>query len=229
VTVWEIRSGRELLTLRGHARAVKSLTFSPNGRFLASGGDDALVKVWDIATGRPMIDFRGHQGSREGRTVTGLAFSPDGRMMASCTRSFCDRRFEWGEVILWDAATGRQWTRIEGAADQVVFDRQSKRVASYDFNGVKVWDAKSGKRLLDVAMPVNVVAVAFTDDGRCIAVACDFEAITLWEVAGGSILAALREPEEKLERAIISPDGHLVTATSDHQNVRTWKVAIPPR
>ncbi len=86
--IWEASSGRELLTLRGHAGVVENLTFSPDGRRLASGAGDATVRIWDTATGQELLTLRGHT-----QTVGGVAFSKDGKLLASAS----------AELKIWNA------------------------------------------------------------------------------------------------------------------------------
>lgn len=83
VKVWEVRTGTELQTLRGHNGDVYTVVFSPNdnGRWIASGGEDTTVKIWDSRTGEEVLTFRGHTG-----LVSSLAFSPDGLRLYSGSR-----------------------------------------------------------------------------------------------------------------------------------------------
>src|SRR5204863_124610 len=87
-----------------------ALAFSPDGKRLASGGQDGMVMLWDVASGKELHVCRGHRFP-----VRDLAFSPDGRTLASGeagdTRDNGGDREE-GEVRLWDAATGQERGRL---------------------------------------------------------------------------------------------------------------------
>ena len=96
------------------------LSFSPDGKRLASASWDRTVKVWDVTTGKILVNFTGH-----GTPVNGVAFSPDGQNIASAG-------FE-GIVKVWDAATGKESTAYTGdlfPAMAVAFSPDGQRVAS---------------------------------------------------------------------------------------------------
>ena len=77
--VWELDSGRELCTLRGHAGFVTAVAVTPDGRIAISASDDKTLKVWELDSGRELYTLRGHAWP-----VTAVAVTPDGQRAPRC-------------------------------------------------------------------------------------------------------------------------------------------------
>lgn len=112
VLVWEVATRRIVHDLTLLTAPVLAMAFSPDGRFLATGGIDGGVRLWELATGKPVHTFAGHRGP-----VAAVEYSPDGRTLASGGFDHT--------VLLWDAA------RI----------RSAKLISHYDEKTLaKLWD-----------------------------------------------------------------------------------------
>lgn len=91
VKLWDARTGREILTLKGHNHPVNSVVFSPDGRRIVSGSNGNTVKVWDATTGKEALTINGHKDK-----VTSVAFSPSGQWIVSGSTD--------KTIKIWDAA-----------------------------------------------------------------------------------------------------------------------------
>ena len=162
--------GEALFTLEGHRHFVWSVSFSPDGKQLASGSQDETVRLWDAVTGACVRTLEGH-----GRGVECVCFSPDGKMVAS---GGSDRT-----VRLWDAATGACVRTLEGHGhhvNSVCFSSDGKQLASGSGDKtVRLWDAETGACTLEGHGDL-VTSVCFSPDGRMVASGSADRTVRLW-------------------------------------------------
>ena len=93
VRLWDVATGREIGTIKGHGRGVSNVVFSRDGKMIASGGTDNTIKIWDVATRSELRTLTGHTAG-----IESMDFTPDGRLLASAS--------EDGSTFLWDTKTG---------------------------------------------------------------------------------------------------------------------------
>jgi tetratricopeptide (TPR) repeat protein len=158
VKVWEATTGREILTLTGHAGAVTAVAFSPDGKRLASLSRDHTARVWDGTTGREVFALVGHRGP-----LTALAYARRGDVIATAGE---DRT-----VRVWDNATGREVLALQGhtgTVTGVAFSHDDKRIASSSEDGsIRLWDAVTGQEVFSLRRQfTSADGVAFSPGGE---------------------------------------------------------------
>lgn len=146
---WDIATGKELakLDVVGHDRSVRSAAFSPDRRFAATSGlfDDRLI-VWNLKTGEAVREIR-----IENSKGSVLAYSPDGRLLASASIEL----FDTGEsrydrrIHLWDAATGRELLTLDpkraGTAALAFTPDGTRLLTGFSSGSVLIWNAKTAR------------------------------------------------------------------------------------
>jgi WD40 repeat protein/serine/threonine protein kinase len=203
------------LTLHGQMEYVSSVSFSPDGTRIASGGD--LIRLWDAATGEELHTLKGHT-----KDVRSVAFSPDGQRLASASAD--------NTVKVWDAATGRESHTLKGHTDAVMsvaFSPSGKRLASASFdNTVKLWDAATGEELHTLKGHMNAVfSVSFSPDGTRIVSGCTDGTIRLWDASTGQVLHTLKGHTNAVLSVSFSPDGTRFASGSSDGTIRLWDAA----
>jgi WD40 repeat protein len=221
--------------LMAHKSDVFSVAFSPDGKTLASGGCGKLdarrnciqgeIRLWDVATDRQIgAPFTGHTNS-----VNSVAFSPDGKMLASGSLDMT--------VRLWDVATHRQiGAPLAGHTDYVLsvaFSPDGKTLASGSKDRtIRLWDVATHRQ---IGAPFtghtnSVNSVAFSPDGKMLASGSLDMTIRLWDVATHQQLGApLAGHTDQVFSVAFSPDGKMLASGSQDQSIRLWNVAYRPK
>ncbi len=151
-----------------------------------------------------------------GQEVHGVAYSPDGNLLAACGR---DR------MRIWDAATGRvlhDLSAPDGAIHCVVFSPDGKRLASGRDSALDIWDAIDGEALMTLPRPAGaVVSIAFSPDGKTLAAAGLAGEAIARDDASGRIARTLLS-DTGVESVAYSPDGKRLVAAERDGKITVW-------
>jgi WD40 repeat protein/serine/threonine protein kinase len=157
--LWDVPSGKALLTFQGHTSSVMSVAFSPDGELVATGGDDQTIRLWGTRTGQSLLSVR------PGGFPEVLTFSPDGRRLAAgCSSS----------VIVYELAhrLGRQLSGRGHVTMALAMHPCRPLLASASRNlDVSLDDLSTGQKLQSSILPGLAGNLAFSPDGRLLAVA----------------------------------------------------------
>jgi WD40 repeat protein len=201
--VWEIASGREVTRINNKIWSVTAITFSPDGRYLATAmenyNDPGVAWVWETASGREIAHLKPQGYSRVStmRGMNAIAFSPDGKYLATAN---------WGKTAwVWDLTSSRDVTQVSHKDEDKAY-------------------SVSGREVTHVSHEDNVNTIAFSPDGKYLATASRDKTARVWDLSTGSEVGRITH-EDNVVAVAFSPDGkYLATASNDKTaQVQLWR------
>src|SRR5262249_37674720 len=225
------RRSLEGLASLPHQKAVFSAVFSPDDRWIASGSQDGSVTIWQASTGKKQLKFQAHE-----KHVRCVTFSPDGRRLATAS---------WDRTAkVWDVDTLREGDnnkplrtldKHRAPVSSVAFSPDGHHLASAgDDKIVRVWDAATGDEICTfpghatgrdaLVLPgttTGLPCVAYSPDGRFIALANGDTTLKIWDATTGQEVQTLRGHRAQVFGVTFSRDGKQLASAASDMNTRT--------
>jgi WD40 repeat protein len=221
--LWDVNTGHVIRFFEERKYSCYTVTFSPDGKMIASGGNEGTTKLWEVGTGNLIHSFVGRQ-----LTIRSVAFSPDGKTLASAGVE---------NVNFWDVGAGKLIRSFngkprEGSFSAVAFSPDGNTLAAGNFDGtVKLLDVSDGSlihsfeghnyRLFGRQRFYHVHSVAFSPHGKMIA-SGDGATIKVWSVGAKSVLGTLKHYRDGGWIAFI-PGNYYVSSEGAAQYI-SWSV-----
>jgi hypothetical protein len=194
---------------------VASVAFAPDGKTLASGGEDGTVRRWDLATWKEL-----HRYGEHPKQVSAIAFSPDGKVLVSGSQD--------GTIAVWDVASGRELGNFQSPRGMLAFEFSVDGkilLAVCNDETYRAWDIASGEELGEEPTNLGPIrGISFSPDGGTVAIGGWESIARLCDRESGQELRQFQGHRASLQCTAFSPDGRTVATGSPDETIRLWEV-----
>jgi WD40 repeat protein len=221
VSLWNVESGKRIVTIRGQQHQICWLAFSADGRALIITDWNGLVKVWDVTAGKEQWHVR-----QEPRHITRAAISPDGSLLATLTDNS-------HYVHLWNMRSRRERKPIasrEYRFSSVAFFPDSRHLLTASKGGsLQIWDIHVMQLLTCLSGHASyVTSIAFSPNGKLFATASYDRTTKIWSASDGHEIETIKGHGSAVFSVAWSHDSKFVVSGGEDTTVKLWNVTKRP-
>lgn len=214
VRIWSTLTGLELRSFDVGDQSIERAALSPDGSHVAFVSWFQHIHFWHIDGCREVLRVR-HDD------VDNVIFFPNREMILSAGRD--------GEIIFWDASSGKRERTLNEHSDKVrgmVFSQNGERLvtASAD-RTVRVWDVGSGKTIQSISDDGNIGHADISPNGQLVLIVTTQHTLGFWDVSTGKENWRAKDFVLYKVKPVFSPDGIYVAAALCDRSIRVWEVA----
>lgn len=215
--VWEWQSESYVLKQQGHFYDMSVMSYSPDGQFIATGGEDRKVKVWNTFTGFCFVTFHEHSAG-----VTGVEFSQNGQVIVSSSLDGTVRAFDLNRYRNFRTFTAPKPSQFSCLA----LDSSGEIICagSLDTFEICMWSMQTG-RLLEVLSghegPVS--CLAFCPTKTILASGSWDNTMRLWDVYNDTSPKEVVSIDSNVTALCYRPDGHEIAVASLNGEIKFWQ------
>jgi WD40 repeat protein len=200
-------AGQDGVKFKWHHGDVTAMAVSPDGAWMATGGEDKFITIWDLAQRKPLQRLE-----TAGADLLSVAISPDGSRLAASDEN--------GTVMTWDCASWRPLLKLAtgDTVNSVIFSGDGRQlITGGNAESVQFWNEADGKLARELPREGEWVgALALSPDGRWLAAGGGQEWLRLWDLSSGKMTQPTRH-QDRINAVAFSRDGtRLVTAGDDN-------------
>jgi WD40 repeat protein len=216
--LWDVASGREIRTFRGHSDVVSSVKFLPDGRHIVSSSWDGSVRLWDITSGLEVSDSEENEYK-----VYAIAVSANGKYAISGSE---DR-----SLILWSLPSCGVAKRFGGSSFTSTINRratifpETRDVTSLFTQTLAKLPGKSPGKPYASGHTESVVSVQLSKKGTYALSGSQDFTMRLWDISRGETVKTFKLPLVEFLAVALSPNGRYALSGNSDSVLRLWKIS----